>query len=655
MNSAFFALLNKDGSLDRKNPWAIQNFESYDIPILYLSGSIAGMTKENKVTLRYVWNERSGTLTLKWQGNSSITQFQKRNYTAKFDTAFEVVPGWGEQEKYCFKSNFNDPSYFRNLLCAILWGKMVKSRTTANANLKSLPNGGAVDGFPVIISLNGEFHGLYTWNIPKDAWMFGMTGTGSQQAIVCADMPGDATAFKGIANFTDDFELEYSSNDASDWVLTSVNRLIGAVMDSDGTNITYGITPYLDWDSVIDYYIHTVLTKGTDAIQKNYIMATFDGTKWVFSAYDMDTVFGVTDYGAAFTTANGNPSFAYMASTHALFALVWKYMRPQLRARYKQARETIYNETQLAYLAYSFAAKIPLPVSFADVLKYNRITASSASNIEQILTYFRLRVAAADVWIEDTNGELDFPTQVDPGAPIEYTVSNALTGCTTSNNATTATEKTAYKATITAADGYTLDGATVSVKMGGVDITATAYSNGVISISSVTGHVSIIVSAVVKAKYTNQVPISTDASGNIYNGTGYKDKARLSSSGSEKTGADGEYCTAFGYVPVKGGDTIRFCAQENNGNYVNWNNANQAANYICVYDASFKFLYAGNSNGDYSTSTFVESMSRDGNISVIKLKEVSSIAYFRMSVYGDYSINGINGSTAIITVNEEIV
>lgn len=651
MMNSFFALLNKDGSLDRENPWTIQNFESYDIPILYLSGSIAGMTKENKVTLRYVWNERSGTLTLKWQGSSSITQFQKRNYTAKFDTAFEVVPGWGEHEKYCFKSNFNDPSQFRNLLCAILWGRMVKSRTTVNANLNSLPNGGAVDGFPIIISLNGEFHGLYTWNVPKDAWMFGMSDTSSQQAIVCADVASNATCFKEVANLTDDFELEYSSNDASDWVLTSINRLIGAVMKSDGTNITYGITPYLDWDSVIDYYIHTVLTKGTDAIQKNYIMATFDGKKWVFSAYDMDTVFGVTDYGASFTTADGNPSFTNMASVHALFALVWKYMRPQLRARYKQARATIYNETQLAYLVYNFAAQIPLPVSFADVLKHPRTTASSASNIEQILTYFRLRVAAADEWIEDTSGELDFPTQVDPGAPIEYTVSNALTGCTTSNSAATVTEKTAYNATITAADGYTLDGASVSIKMGGVDITSTAYANGIISIGSVTGNVSISVTATVKSKYTNQVPISVNTDGTVYNETGYKGGYRLSSSGVEK--AD-NYHTVFGYIPVKGGDTIRFCGQENNGNDIIWANGANSTNYICVYKSDFTLLYAGTATSEYNTTKFVESMTNDGVVSTIKLKNVADIAYFRMCIYGTYSTTGIDGTTAIITVNEEI-
>ena len=77
-----------------------------------------------------------------------------------------------------------------------------------------------------------------------------------------------------------------------------------------------------------------------------------------------------------------------------------------------------------------------------------------------------------------------------------YAVTNNLTGCTSSNASTTATEGGSYAATITADSGYTLTGATVSVTMGGTDITSSAYSNGTISIASVTGAVVITVTAV---------------------------------------------------------------------------------------------------------------------------------------------------------------
>ena len=76
-----------------------------------------------------------------------------------------------------------------------------------------------------------------------------------------------------------------------------------------------------------------------------------------------------------------------------------------------------------------------------------------------------------------------------------YTVTNTLTGCTTNNAAASVTENAPYSATITASSGYSLTGATVSITMGGTDITATAYNNGAISIASVTGNLSITVTA----------------------------------------------------------------------------------------------------------------------------------------------------------------
>lgn len=78
-----------------------------------------------------------------------------------------------------------------------------------------------------------------------------------------------------------------------------------------------------------------------------------------------------------------------------------------------------------------------------------------------------------------------------------YAISNELINCTTSNGATSVKENAVYTATLTANDGYTLTGGTVTIMMGSVDITATAYADGVISIAAVTGDVEIFASAVV--------------------------------------------------------------------------------------------------------------------------------------------------------------
>ena len=87
------------------------------------------------------------------------------------------------------------------------------------------------------------------------------------------------------------------------------------------------------------------------------------------------------------------------------------------------------------------------------------------------------------------------PSIITPTAP-SYTVTNNLTNCITNNNQSSLVEGSTYSAVITANNGYTLDGATISITMGGTDITASAYNNGAISVSSVTGNLVITISAV---------------------------------------------------------------------------------------------------------------------------------------------------------------
>lgn len=660
-------ILNQDGTMSNvhSNTIPISDYTDYAIPILHLNGSVSGMTKDEAVTLDYIYREKSGTCTVKWQGASSVG-LPKKNYTIKFDNEFEVVSGWGAQKKYCLKANYVDSSHARNIVCAKLWGQIVKSRSTTNNTLNALPNSGAIDGFPILLAINGEFQGIYTWNIPKDDWMLGMDDTGLQ-AIVCAEFNNNgAVAFKGLATLAEDssgqldFDLEYSSDDKSDWVVSSLNRLISAVMNSDGTNIEYGITPYIDWDSAIDYYIHAVLTGNYDGVHRNYLLATYDGVKWFFTPYDMDVVLGLRAMGKYFYPANHDSvSFTTVASMHKLFELIWKYKRPQLRARYNELRSAILSVESVANAFVDFVADIPLTAYVDDVRRWNRIPSSSANSIAQIITYYDLRCRNADEWIKNTSGETAMPQQVNPSV---CNVTNTLSNCTTSNSATTAAKGSKYSATITANNGYELNN--VVVTMGGTDVTSTVYSNGVISISSVTGDVVITATATEKAKYTNQVPISIDTNKSVYNGVGWEGQCRLSSSsGSVKTGTNNAGVT--GFIPVKSGNVVRF-KDTTEGQRLQWNesSANNACCVIVYYNASFGYLgaltmqpaYYGicgqNSTGVAGVDTV--GSTDNGGIVSFTVPTNADIAYVRMSI-SCVSTDGSDMAGLLVTVNEEIV
>ncbi|MBE5774442.1 MAG: hypothetical protein E7337_10990 [Clostridiales bacterium] len=373
----------------------------YGMPVLYLSGDTSAMTKDNAVTLSWQYRDMSGRCTCKWQGSSSLW-LDKKNYTIAFDRAFEAREGWGAQKKYCFKANFVDHSHARNICSARLWGQLVKSRENVPARFADLINAGAIDGFPVCILLNGEFHGLYTWNIPKEGWMMGFDGTETRGAILCADeTDSEATGFFGPASVVDrEFSLEYATDEAdTDWIITSLNRLIAACADSDGTDLDTTLAQYIDWESAIDSYIFTVLISGADNVRRNYLLVTEDGVKWYFSQYDMDETFGQYLSGTKLK-ADFGPTFESNAARHRVYELIRLYKKDALKARYAQLRAGIMSEINVCQTFGNFIGSIPSHAFLADSEKWPTIPMTSVSDFAQICHYYGMLVRQADHWIE---------------------------------------------------------------------------------------------------------------------------------------------------------------------------------------------------------------------------------------------------------------
>ena len=73
----------------------------------------------------------------------------------------------------------------------------------------------------------------------------------------------------------------------------------------------------------------------------------------------------------------------------------------------------------------------------------------------------------------------------------QYTITNNLSNCKSSNSNTSIKENTSYVATITADNGYTIS--QINVTMDGKDITDTAVADSTIHITSVTGNIIITV------------------------------------------------------------------------------------------------------------------------------------------------------------------
>lgn len=157
--------------------------------------------------------------------------------------------------------------------------------------------------------------------------------------------------------------------------------------------------------------------------------------------------------------------------------------------------------------------------------------------------------------------------------------------------------------------------------------------------------------------FINQVPISTDTDGSIFNKTGYKENVRLSSSGSISGSAQNGSVTT-GFIPWYGDTTyLRMKGVE-------WKNA--TANYgghyyIIPYDANKNTLGHYISSQVYSGGTVnhIVTVTRDASgVETVKFSETygtsnATLQSFRNAKYVRINAYG-KGADFIVTINEEI-
>lgn len=106
---------------------------------------------------------------------------------------------------------------------------------------------------------------------------------------------------------------------------------------------------------------------------------------------------------------------------------------------------------------------------------------------------------AVDINISRVTGDMVITAVAEP---ITYAITNTLTQCSTNNSNNTITKDSRYTATLTANNGYRIK--TITVTMGGTDITSSVVSNNAITIAKVTGNVVITaVAEIISYSITN--------------------------------------------------------------------------------------------------------------------------------------------------------
>lgn len=596
---------------------------THEMPVLKIYGDISASNKETETkAYRYVWEnpdegeQRTGYCSLKWQGESSLT-YPKKNYTIKFfhDKKYkrkDKISLFDElvlkKNKWVVKANWVDRSQAKNVVSCRLWGQMVKSRITEpESHMKAAPNFGAVDGYPVKVYVNDEWHGLYSFNIPKDEDLFGMEEGNPLHCAVCGDQQlslpvqfrqASTTGWElEVPDAWASYEVEEEGQTVTKYVADGFTSMINFVMTATDEEFKSGLDDYLDVESAIDYYLFCYYSAAIDSLGRNLMLVTYDGgNKWYCSLYDADTTWGNGLNG----TGTYDPQLPCPEMYEMQTSLLWERLEAcfgdELWERWSDLRKTIFRPEYVQNEFYLFWRYITDDDYEADVDRWTNVDPSRPfvpqynldirkkifDFIEDRAVYCDTQIKAmrtpvpctaitldqstiafttgdpitltATVEPENTTDDIVWTVSDDTILTVEDGVVRPLKNGTATITATCGTQTATCTATVTALSysvtltgthvhlsntddvqpnasytgtlttdtGYNLT--SVSVSMGGVDITETAYNNGVITIAQVTGNISVAVETVYEYDTTDLVyrlPAEFSVDGEHYIDTGW--------------------------------------------------------------------------------------------------------------------------------------
>lgn len=393
--------------------------ETDDIPKVFFSEAIPQTKDDATTAFRYISKTKdiSGYAEFKAQGNSSMS-YPKKNMTVKMyaDEALEEkmkvdFKEWGKQAKHVYKANWIDLTHARNIVSARLWADVVKSRTNyaeLPELLRTSPNHGAIDGFPVKVYSKGIYQGRYTLNIPKDAWMANMDDALDNHCILCGENY-DSGCFRATANI--------NGNDWSDEVHDTVpasiktrwNEVISFVMNSTDEEFVANLENYFFVDSLIDYFIFGTVSCGLDAFGKNQLYFTYDGMKWIASMYDMDSTWGLYWNGSKFVSASYTreefEDFTSGISGNLLYIRLASLFYDRIQLRYAELKYGALSVPNIINHFERFTDIASLDLVKEDYAsstgggKFTGIPSQSTNNIQQIRKFVVDRYAYCDEYI----------------------------------------------------------------------------------------------------------------------------------------------------------------------------------------------------------------------------------------------------------------
>lgn len=319
------------------------------LPIVKLTGDTSLMNKDTKVMLQFEFNDHGRVVTgyskTKWQGDSSL-KYPKKAYKIKLyedeqgENKKKFVPfaGWKSDNEFNLKANYNEATFGRNVVNSGLFADISANRHALRKELVGADSFATVKGQPVLVYINDEFAGTYTFNTTKDVYM-NMDKKNNDHIVVGGTQWNNATLFQKESALLDgtDFEIIQNAGDDED-TKTKFNRLVKFVYSSTDEDFKQHASEYIDVPSMIDWIAFVMMIQGSDSLGKNTTFATWDGNVWSATAYDLDTSWSMYFDGSKLVSPDED---LFDFKNNKLYQRIFNLFKDDFKERYAELRNTV--------------------------------------------------------------------------------------------------------------------------------------------------------------------------------------------------------------------------------------------------------------------------------------------------------------------------
>lgn len=372
----------------------------------------------------------NGYIQIGIQGNSS-KNYPKKNYKIKMysDAQFKNKLKWRPQAdwdknfKYNLKANYIDPTQARNLVNAQLFKAAIAStplQFSEQSNLYEAQGLSQMEGFPIILNLNGNFHGLYTFNTKKDDKPFGLNNQQVGNEAIEFDQDG-FQPFANPDNQIDGKAFATAINDRpTDLLSNNFKKFANFINQSSDDDFRNHLKDYIDVKSVINCYIWGNLSQMEDWDNKSLILLTWDnGTHWYLTMYDMDSTWGFfwdgtptveqTDgdtnnqwkNAARWSLDPNNLGSEAKGGVNFLFQRIYKTFKSEIKEQYTALRSNVWSNVRIIEAFKHFINQIPDAVYQQDQNRWNLNLANKYADFETLQKMILERCTAMDNFIEN--------------------------------------------------------------------------------------------------------------------------------------------------------------------------------------------------------------------------------------------------------------